>query len=79
MAQTSGQHILTETVVIEPTVAVSESTYGEDANPRLLRLNAPDGLLRLRYDATVAIIPCSDDPDELIEVDFGDLPATVLP
>jgi transglutaminase-like putative cysteine protease len=79
VAQSSGQHILTETVVIEPTVAVSESPYGDDANLRLLRLTAPDDPLRLRYDATVAITPRSDDPDELNEVDFGHLPVTVLP
>ncbi len=78
-ARTGRQRLVDETISIEPSLDHRLEAYGEGESHQLIRLDVPPGSFTLSYDATVEVSPRSDDPADLDETSFGDIPAGVLP
>ena len=78
-ARTPRQTLGHEEIVVEPSIPFTVDEYGEGGTHQLIRLDAPTGPLTLRYRATAEIHSRSDNPTDLDEVGFGDIPANVLP
>lgn len=77
-AHTPRQVVVAEALSVEPAVASTLHEAPALGN-RYLRLAAPPGPLRLRYDATVDITHHFEAPLRIAEVPIGELPADVLP
>ncbi len=78
-AQTRHQSLRQEEIVVDPPIPFRVEDYGESETHQLIRLEAPAGPLTVRYRATAAIHSRGDDPADLDETGFGDIPAKVLP
>ena len=73
-----GQTIVRETLDISPDLPVERWTMPESGN-RYLRVLAPPGELKLRYEAEVALDHRLEDPGSIQEVPAAELPLSVLP
>ncbi len=78
-ARTDRQHIASEAISLDPPLDHSLEPYGEGESHQLIRFDAPAGRFTMTYDATVVVRPRSDEPADLEETAFGDIPAAVLP
>lgn len=77
-ARTPRQVVTTERIHVHPEVDLELVPYGSGAN-QLLRFDAPRGVLRVSYEATVSLNGDSADPAELAEMPFAQIPAEVMP
>jgi transglutaminase-like putative cysteine protease len=76
-ARTPRQSVRRERIELFPALR-HELLESSPGGHRLLRIKAPAGEFRLRYEARVDVAPRSDGPASLDEVPFGDLPPDVL-
>ncbi|WP_423981905.1 transglutaminase-like domain-containing protein [Ilumatobacter sp.] len=77
-ARTPHQVVSDEEIVITPEVEMSVVPYGADTH-QLLRFDADPGQLDISYRASVTLDGEDADPTDLDEVDFGNIPAEVMP
>lgn len=76
--QTARQKIEREVLTIDPPLQIGRWTMPENGN-RYLRINAPAGAFRLRYEAEVELTPDLQDPAEVGEIPISRLPLSVFP
>ncbi len=72
------QRILSETLTIDPRLDADESTAVDSGN-RYLRLTAPAGPVKLRYEARVELEAVHNEPESIGEVPVAQLPLETLP
>ena len=72
------QRILREKLDISPHLPSDEKTAVDSGN-RFLRLTAPEGEVRLRYEARVELDPLLQEPDTIAEAPLEKLPLETLP
>jgi transglutaminase-like putative cysteine protease len=77
-ARTEQQRVLTEAVVVDPSVPWRVETEPHFGN-RLLRLAAFPGALHVRYTATVEVDHCVADPRDVVSGSIDSLPPDALP
>lgn len=75
-AHTPRQRVLREVLRLEPELAAAEGLMGSN---RCLRVSAPTGPFKLRYDAVVEIDARFAAPSAVGEVPVAQLPAEALP
>jgi transglutaminase-like putative cysteine protease len=73
----TGQTITSETLRIEPELAIEDWTMPESGN-RYFRLIAPSGRFKIIYQATARLSHSTENPDTVFEVPPGELPLSVL-
>lgn len=78
VARTPHQVVTAEEIDITPEVEMSIVPYGAGTH-QLLRFDAEPGELEISYAASVALHGEDADPTDLVEVDFGRIPAEVMP
>lgn len=71
------QQVQEENLKIEPALNCEEYVAPQLKN-RYFRLTAPAGILKVFYNATVALAIIEDDPNKIPEIFFEDLPFNVL-
>ena len=76
-AETSHQHISDEIFQATPSTKATIKNVGSEGN-RIVRLQAQPGPLKIRYEATVDLQPEMENPPELVETPYEDLPDEVL-
>lgn len=76
-ARTDHQAVVDETLATDPNRQAEVATEPSGAH-RLVRVEAPPGTMSIRYEAGVTIDPQWDDPSELREVPFGEVPLAIL-
>jgi transglutaminase-like putative cysteine protease len=72
------QRIIQEKLTITPDLSGDEKTASDSGN-RYLRLAAPEGEVRLRYEAEVELDALLQEPGTIEETPVGRLPLEVLP
>lgn len=77
-ALTERQRVIAESLRLTPEVPVERYTMPESGN-RYLRLTAPEGDLRIAFEAEVELDVRRDDPGTVPEVVSRELPFSVLP
>jgi transglutaminase-like putative cysteine protease len=77
VASFTGQNIEQEQLSTDPQLAMEHWTMPETGN-RYLRVIAPPGDLRLRYEANVVLDPHIEDPAGVTEVAAAKLPFEVM-
>src|SRR5271170_7741553 len=77
VASFTGQNIEHEHLLTDPPMPVEHWTMPETGN-RYLRIIAPSGDLRLRYDAEVVLEPHVEDPAAVTEMGAATLPFEVM-
>lgn len=77
-AKTDHQKVVSESLEIEPDVALSSDKIGFPEN-RIHRLFVENGLLKIRYTARAELTPVVDRSPQIEQLDYASLPADVLP
>ncbi len=78
-ARTARQRLENETITLDPALDYTIQPYGESESHQLIRFDAPAGHVTLTYDATAVVQPRSDQPEDLNQTTFSDIPADLLP
>ena len=78
-ARTARQHLVDESITLDPPLDYSVEPFGEGESHQLIRLDAPFGHFTLTYAATAAVHPRSDRQEDLRQTAFADIPADLLP
>lgn len=78
-ARTERQHIVLETVTLNPPLPFELVSFGEGGTHQLIRVDVEPGWFTLAYDAVVEIQAKQSDPSRLPETQFRDVPADLLP
>jgi transglutaminase-like putative cysteine protease len=76
-AQTEQQHVLQESVALQPEVAYQSETEPVYGN-RLLRAHCDGGAFRVRYSGRVQVSHYMAEPERVVQVPIAELPASVL-
>jgi transglutaminase-like putative cysteine protease len=77
VAENNYQHILEESLQVQPSIAYEEYTDPVLEN-RYLRVNAPKGNLQISYQATVELSYAVENPNAIAEVSPAELPLDTL-
>lgn len=77
-ARTPHQNVTAEAIEVAPDLDTALSTYGGGSH-QLLRFDAEPGLLAISYRASVTLTGRDADPATLQEIEFGRIPADVMP
>jgi transglutaminase-like putative cysteine protease len=78
-ARNDRQRVIDEGLELTPSLEPVIEPYGEGGTHQLVRFDAEPGELVLRYRAVVEVAPPRADPSNRTEVDFGSVPADLLP
>ncbi len=78
-ARTERQHIVQESVSLNPPLPFELVSFGEGGTHQLIRVDVEPGWFTLTYDAVVEIHPNPTDPSLLAETPFREVPADLLP
>jgi transglutaminase-like putative cysteine protease len=72
------QHIISENLALTPQVLIDEKLATDTGN-RYLRLTAPAGPIKLRYDAEVELEALQEAPESIREIPVAELPLETMP